>query len=135
MNKSITTILKYFRETTFPSHACQIVSQTKISNDFHRIKYDGQEVVKCLPKSETAVHRRLQSFTEKRLFMSFFLNKVAGLHPKKDTGRDVFLWVCLIFQKTFYGKHIWLVNASAKYHFFSCINLISKILISTLVVL
>ena len=35
--------------------------------------------VTYVPISEAAVHRHLQPFTEKRLFMSIFLNKVVGL--------------------------------------------------------
>ena len=36
-----------------------------------------------LPKSEAAIHRCLQPFAEKHLFMSIFSTKVAGLQPKK----------------------------------------------------
>ena len=49
------------------------------------------KVFRYLPKSETAVHRCLQRFTEKRFFMSVFFNNVAGLQLKKDSGRDMFL--------------------------------------------
>ena len=73
-------------------------------------------VVKYLPKSEAAVRRCLQPFTEKRFFVSIFFTKVAGLQPKeKNPARDVFLWVCLIFQNTFFEKHVWLETASTKY--------------------
>ena len=41
------------------------------------------KVVKYLPKSEAAINRCLQLFAEKRLFMSIFFSKVAGLQPKK----------------------------------------------------
>ena len=75
------------------------------------------KVVRYLPKSEAAVRWCSQSFTEKRLFMNNMNNnKVAGLQPKKDTCRDVFLCVCLIFQNSFFTKHVWAVTASAKYH-------------------
>ena len=49
------------------------------------------KVVRYLPKSEAVVHMCLQSFAEKRLFMSIFFTKVAGLQPKKKSARDVFL--------------------------------------------
>ena len=77
------------------------------------------KVVRYLPKSEAAVHRCLQPFTEKRLFMSISFTKVGGLQPKQDSARDVFLWFCLIFQSTFFAKHILVVTASVKYHSFS----------------
>ena len=81
------------------------------------------KVVRYLPKSEAAVHWCSQPFTEKRLFMNNMNNnKVAGLQPKKDTRRDVFLCVCLIFQNTFFTKHVWAVTASAKYHSFSLLR-------------
>ena len=41
------------------------------------------KVVKYLPKSETAVRKCLQLFTEKHLFISIFFAKVTGLQPKK----------------------------------------------------
>ena len=37
------------------------------------------KVVRYLPKSEAAVHRYLQLFTGKHLFMSIFLYEVTGL--------------------------------------------------------
>ena len=55
-----------------------------------------------LPKSEAAVYRCLQPFAEKYLFMSIFINKVAGLQLKNDSGRDVFHRVWLIFQNNFF---------------------------------
>ena len=41
------------------------------------------KVARYLHKSEAAVHRCLQPFIEKRLFMSILFTKVAGLHPKE----------------------------------------------------
>ena len=63
--------------------------------------------IRYLPKSEAAVHRCLQPFIEKRLFMSIFFTKVAGLQSKKDSAGDIFV------------KYIWVVTASAKYYSFS----------------
>ena len=60
--------------------------------------------------------------------MSILFNKVASLQPKKRL-----LWGCVIFQNAFLVKHVWVVTGSAKYYFLSCINLISKMLLSTLV--
>ena len=64
------------------------------------------KVAKYLHKSEAAVHRCLQPFIEKRLFMSILFTKVAGLHPKeRNSAWDLFVGVCLMFQKTFFAKH------------------------------
>ena len=41
------------------------------------------KIIRYLPKSEVAVHRILQLFAEKHLFMSIFFNKVAGPQPRK----------------------------------------------------
>ena len=50
------------------------------------------KVVKYLPKSDADVHRCLQPFAEKRLFISILFTKVAGLQPKENySARDVFL--------------------------------------------
>ena len=54
--------------------------------------------------------------------MSIFFTKVAGVQLKKDPSRDVFLWLCLILQNTFFAKHIWVVTASAKCHSFSLLR-------------
>ena len=40
-------------------------------------------VARYLPKLEAGVHRCLQTFTEKRLFINIFFTKVAWLQPKK----------------------------------------------------
>ena len=64
------------------------------------------KVVRYLPKSEAAVHRCWQLFTVKRLFMSIFFNKVASLQPNKRLQQKCFLWVCLIFQNTFFQTHL-----------------------------
>ena len=48
------------------------------------------KVVTYLHKSESAVHRCLQMFTEKRLFMSILFTKVAGLQPKEKTPPEIF---------------------------------------------
>ena len=69
----------------------------------------------------TAVYRE-------RLIMSIFFTKVPDLQPKKDSSRDVFLWVCLIFQKTFFGWWLLLIKTI---HFLCCVDFISKTLIST----
>ena len=91
------------------------------------------KVVRYLPKSEAVVHMCLQSFAEKRLFMSIFFTKVAGLQPKKKSARDVFLWVCLIFLNTFwrstFGWWLLLLNTN---HFLCYVDLISKMLLSSL---
>ena len=52
------------------------------------------KVVKYLPKSEAAVNRCLQSFTEKRLFMSIFFTKAAGLQPKEKAPPEVISCEC-----------------------------------------
>ena len=46
------------------------------------------KVVKYLPKSEAAVHQRLQPVTEKPLFMSVFINEVVGLQLNKKKLRE-----------------------------------------------
>ena len=48
------------------------------------------KVVGYLPKPEVANHRCLLPFTEKRLFMSIFFNKVADLQPKKRLRQRCF---------------------------------------------
>ena len=129
-------LLIYLRETAFPSN---IMHQPGFSDCFldQNFKYFLYNQIWWWKLSGTisqpAVHRCLQPFTEKRLFMSILFNKVAGLQPKKRLGRDVFQWVCLIFQNTFFGKHVLVVTAFAKHHFLRCVELISKILLSTLV--
>ena len=52
--------------------------------------------------SEADVHRYLQLLTEKGLFMSIFLTKIADQQPEKNSTRDV-----------------WVATASTKYHSFS----------------
>ena len=91
------------------------------------------KIIRYLPKSEVAVHRILQLFAEKHLFMSIFFNKVAGPSLENNSGRNVYLWVCVIFQSHFFANHVWVVTASAKYHFLCCVDFISKMLFSTLV--
>ena len=80
------------------------------------------KVVRYLPKSEAAIHRCLQAFTEKRLFISIIFTiiftKVAGLKPKEKTSPAMFSCECLIFQNTFFANHVWVVTTSAKYRFF-----------------
>ena len=81
---------------------------------------------------------RSQMFTavyKKTLIHSWisFLIMLQSNNLKKDSGRDVFLWVCLIFQENLFLKHFFVVIASAKYHFLCCVDLISKMLLSTLV--
>ena len=48
------------------------------------------KVFMYLAKSEAAVHRCLQPFTEKRLFMSIFFSKVAGLQSEKSLRQRCF---------------------------------------------
>ena len=57
------------------------------------------KVVRYLPKSEAAVRMCLQPFTEKHLFLSNFLLKLQALI---NATRNVSLWVCPKFQKTFF---------------------------------
>ena len=92
------------------------------------------KVVRYLPKSEAAVHRCLQPFTEKGLFMSIFIfTKVADLLPKNVSIRDAFQWVCLIIPNSFlqnpFGWWLLLLNTI---HFLFCVDFISKMLLSTL---
>ena len=77
------------------------------------------KVVRYLPKSEAAIHKCLQSVTEKGLFMSISFTKVAVLQPEKRPHQRFFPVVYVIFQKSFLAKHIWVVPASAKYHLVS----------------
>ena len=75
------------------------------------------KVVRHLPKSEAAVHRCLQPFTEKRLFISIFFTKVTGLQPKKRLRQ-------MSFPVSFpnISEHVWVVTASAKYHLLSLLR-------------
>ena len=131
--------MKYFREITFPEQHHALSTVVRL---FHRPKFQifstesniMVKVVRYLPKSETAVYKCLLPFKQKRLFMSILFTKVAGLQPKeKNSTRDVFLWVCLIFQNAFLRNTFWwwlhLLNAI---HFLCCVDLISKMLLSTL---
>ena len=74
--------------------------------------------------TETVVYCSLQPFTEKRLFMSIFFNKVAGLQPKKGLHQRCFQPVCLIFQNMF----AWGLLLLNTIYFLCCIDLISKML-------
>ena len=80
------------------------------------------KVVRYLPKSEAAVHGCLQPFTEKRLFMSIFFTKVAGIQPKKSLRQRCFPVSCKIFQNTLFAKHVWVMTAPAKHHSFSLLR-------------
>ena len=80
-----------------------------------RITYLLLKVVRYLPKSETAVHKCLQLFLEKRLFMSIFFTKVAGLQP-------VSLPKNINISEHFFAKQVWVVAASAKYYSFSLLR-------------
>ena len=77
-------------------------------------------------------HWRLQPFTEKHLF-----TKVPGLQPaKKDSARNVFQWVCLIFQNTLFLQNTfgWWLLLLSTIHFLCRVDLIGKILLSTLAI-
>ena len=105
---------KQFSQATLCSnHGPQIASWTKFQIFCTELNM-MVKVVRYLPKSEAAVRMCLQPFTEKHLFLSNFLTKVAGLN--KNATRNVSLWVCLKFQKTFFCEHVWVVTSSAKYH-------------------
>ena len=80
------------------------------------------KVVRYLPKLEAAVHRSSEPFTEKRLFMSIFFNKIAGLQPKKRFRQRCFPVSLPNISEDFLGKHVWVVTASAKYHSFSLLR-------------
>ena len=89
--------------------------------------------VRYLPKSEAAVLRCLHLFTEKGLFMSIFFTKVAGLQSKKRLPQRCFPVSLPNISEHFFAKHVWVVTTSAKYHsFFCCVELICKMLVSTL---
>ena len=92
--------------------------------------------VRYLAKSKTTADRSLQALTEKRLFMSVFYNKVAGLQPKKKKPWQKCFSVSLsLISEHFFQNNIWLVTASAKCHFLCCIDLNCKILLLTLILL
>ena len=92
------------------------------------------KVVRYLTKLEPAVHRCLQPFTEKRLFMSILFIKVAGLQPKKRLHQRCFP-VSLhnisehLFCKTRLGGDWFCLNTI---HFLCCVDLINKMLLSIL---
>ena len=52
------------------------------------------------------VLRNFAKFTGKYLCQSLFLNKVATLFKKWDSGTDIFLWI-LISKNTFFTWHLW----------------------------
>ena len=77
-------------------------------------------VVRYLSKSEAAVHRCLQPFTEKRLFASIFFTKVADLQPKKSLRQRCFpTSLPNISEYLLTAKQVWVVTAPSKYHSFS----------------
>ena len=91
-----------------------------------------------LPDTYLIRSSRSQAFTAvyiKRLVYECLFNKVAGLQLKKDSGRDIFSWVCLIFRtlnlQNIVGWWLLLLNTI---HFLCCRDLISKMLLSTLVI-
>ena len=59
-----------------------------------------------------------------------FLIKLHAFSLIKQDGQNNFP-----VQNTFFAKHVWLESASAKHHFLCCVDLISKILLSALVML
>ena len=85
--------------------------------------------------SEADVHRCLQPFTEKDLFISFLLKSQTD-SLKKESTRDVFQYSCLIFQHFFlrntFGWWLLLLNTI---HFLCCVDLISKMFLLTLALL
>ena len=80
------------------------------------------KVVWYLPKSEAEVHKCLQPFTEKRLFMSIPFTKFAGL-LKKRSPPEMFSCECA------FGWWLLLLNTI---QFLCCVDLIIKMLLSTL---
>ena len=70
----------------------------------------------------------------KSLFISFLL-KLQTDSLKKDSTRDIFWWNCLLFQNSFlrsaFGWWLLLLNTI---HFLCCVDLISKMLRSTLAI-
>ena len=95
------------------------------------------KVVCYLPKSEAAVHRCLQPFTEKRLLMSIYFIKGTSLQPKKKTPHrcipssmpNISEHFFCETKNTFGCSHLELfLNAI---YFLCCVDLISKMLLST----
>ena len=80
-------LLNYFRETTLTGN----VMLQPWSSDCFINQNMIFKIVRYLSKSDAAVRRCLQPFTEKCLFMSIFLIKVAGLQPEKRLQRRCFL--------------------------------------------
>ena len=72
--------------------------------------------------SEADVHRCLRSFTEKGLFMSIFLTKVADRKPKKRLHQRCFPVSLPNITELFFAKHVWVVTASVKYYSFSLLH-------------
>ena len=72
--------------------------------------------------SEADVHRCLRSLTEKGLFKSIFLTKVADRKPKKRLHQRCFPVSLPNITELFFAKHVWVVTASAKYHSFSLLH-------------
>ena len=68
--------------------------------------------------SEAAVHRCLQPFTEKGLFMSIFFTKIAHLKAEKRLHQRCFSVSLPNITELLFAKHFWLVIASARYHSF-----------------
>ena len=91
------------------------------------------KVVRYLPKQKqpfTGAYSRLQN---KAYSWVSFLPKLQAYNLKKDSVRDFFQWVCLILQNIFLQKLFgwWMVLLNT-IHFLCWVDLISKILLSTL---
>ena len=72
---ALTTVVRFLPRPKFQMFSTESVMMVK--------------VVSYLAKLEAAVHRCLQPFIEKRLFMNVFFNKVAGLQFRKRLSKDV----------------------------------------------
>ena len=92
----INSLTKIFYRNNFPKQHHDITTVVRL---FHRPKFQifptesnmMVKVVRYLPKSEADVHKRLQPFPEKLLFLSILFIKVAGLQPKEEnSATDVF---------------------------------------------
>ena len=89
------------------------------------------KVVRYLHKSEAAVHRGLQPFTEKALFMSIIFAKVAGLQSKgKKLHQITFSRSVPNVSENFFCE-TWLLLLNAIY-FLCYVDFISKMILSTL---
>ena len=101
---------KHFSQATSCSkHGLQIPSYTKISNIFYRINM-MVKVARCrssrtsLSQALTVIYRKMR--LQHKMFSCEFCNT--------------------------FGKHVWVVTTSAKYHFLCCVDFITKMSLLTL---